>query len=176
MRGGARFELIFGPRGALLEQVLLLEAAVAGEPAGDEAGSVFLAVTDDTGRVVGAARLLPRGPTWELASLAVRSSSRRTVSAALCHGVFQTLKVNRVRNLVVSRDERAREQLEGVGLLLGGGGARPVAELLDMQRRINPEGYRLVTLGDGLDDVRLPHPAELLTALADADRELAPVG
>jgi len=170
MRGGATYQLIFGPHGDLLEQAETLEAAVAGEPA--EGDSVFLAVTDDTGRVVGAARLLPRASTWELASLAVRSSRQRTVSAALCHGVVQALRVNRVRNLVVSGDERAREQLEGVGLLPVGGS---VADMLDRQRRINPEGFRLVTQGDGLDDVQLPYAAELLT-LAGAERELAPTG
>jgi hypothetical protein len=175
LRGGATFELICGPRGDVLEQAELLEGAVAGEPAADDDASVVLAVTDNTGRVVGVARVLPCGSLWELASLTVRSSAQRTVSAALCHGVVQTLRVNRVRHLA-SADERAREQLEGVGLLLGRGGGRSVSEMIDGQRRINPEGYRLVTLGDGLDDVRLPHPAELLSPLAPVERELAPTG
>src|SRR4051812_8177398 len=143
MRGGPSFELIFGPHGTLLERTSQLEIAVAGEPAGDDSGSVFLTVTDDTGRVVGAARLIA-GPIWQLASFVVRSSCDRIVSAALCHGVMQVLRVNRVRGFAISVDERAREQLEGVGLLAGSDSLVSVAGLLDRQRRVNPEGYRLV--------------------------------
>jgi hypothetical protein len=136
---------------------------------GDTPGTVSFTVSDHTGRVVGAARLTA-GSTWQLTALHARS---RMVFAALCHGVLQTLRVNGVRSLAVSVDTAARERLADIGLIPTG---ESVAELLDRQRRLNPEGYRLVTLGDGLDDVRLPHPAELLTALAGAARELAPVG
>jgi hypothetical protein len=130
---------------------------------GSEPGSVLLAVTDDTGRVVGAAGLVA-GETWRLASFAVHVRDA-TVAAALCHGIVQTLRVNRVRSFTATVDAQARELLASFGLFPAAGS---VAGLLDLQRRTNPEGFRLVTQGYGLDDVELPYPAELLTAPATA--------
>lgn len=135
-------------------------------------GTLLFAVTDDAGRVVGAAKLVP-GPVWELESLAASTPARHTVAAALCHGIVSALRVNRARELAVTADASARQLLAATGLAPCGGS---VAGLLDRQRRVNPEGYRLVTQGDGLDDVRLPYAGELLTAPADAGRELAPTG
>ena len=152
MRGGPTFKLSCGP-------------------CNDDPGSLSFAVTDDAGRVVGAAKLTP-GSVWELESLSVAGPGRYTVAAALCHGIVQTLRVNRARDVVVKVDVPAREALASFGLLPS---TTSVTLLLDRQRRVNPEGYRLVTQGDGLDDVALPHPAELLTALAGG-RELAPTG
>lgn len=126
-----------------------------------EPGAVLLTVTDDAGRAVGEASLLV-GETWQLTSFVMRRSDA-TVAAALCHGIVQTLKVNRVREFTATVDDSAHEFLNAVGLRPT---TRSVAELLDQQRRTNPEGYRLVTQGQGLDDVELPYLAELLTAPA----------
>ena len=124
-----------------------------------EPGSVLLAVTDDTGRVVGEASLTV-GETWQLTSLRAHHRDA-TIAAALCHTIVQTLRLNRVREFTASVDDEAWEYLATIGLLPTTGS---VAGLLDQQRRINPEGYWLVTQGRGLDDVELPYLAELLTA------------
>jgi hypothetical protein len=121
-----------------------------------EPACVLLTVTDDAGRAVGTARLAI-GDTWQLAAL---DAAHPTVAAALCHGVVQTLRVNQVRRFAVTAVD-GPDHLACVGLFPTG---RSVADLLDRQRRTNPEGYRLVTQGQGLDDVALPYPAELLTA------------
>lgn len=124
-----------------------------------EPGSILLTVTDGSGRVVGEARLIV-GQIWQLTGFAVQSRDA-TVAAALCHGAVQALRINRVRDIAIAVDRTARAILAAVGLFAG---ARSVAQLLDGQRRMNPEGYRLVSQGQGLDDVELPYWGELLTA------------
>jgi len=128
-----------------------------------EPGAILLAVTDDTGRVVGEASLLA-GETWTL-SVFKYKPHHATVAAALCHGIVQTLRVNRVREFTATVDDAARDYLATIGLLPT---TCSVAALLDQQRRINPEGYSLVSQGRGLDDVDLPYLAELITAPAAA--------
>jgi hypothetical protein len=125
-----------------------------------EPGSLLLAVSDDTGRVVGTARLIA-GETWQLAHFD-DPSRNATVGAAMWHGIVQALRLNRVRWFATD-DDAAQDFLAGLGLCPTGGS---VAELLDRQRRVNPEGYRLATQGYGLDDVELPYPGELLTGPA----------
>ena len=125
--------------------------------------TVRLVVTDDSGRVVGEA-VLRVGEPWQLTSFVVELPDA-TVAAALCHVIVQTLRLNRARGLAVSVEAPGRGFLTRVGLFPA---ARSVAELLDQQRRANPEGYRLVSQGQGLNDVELPYPAELLTAPLDA--------
>ena len=131
--------------------------------------AICFAVADDTGRVVGTARLEP-GEVWQLTSLAVESSVPGTVGAALCHGVLQTLRTNRARRWTAPVDSRGREVLAEFGLLPL---THSVSELLDRQRRTNPEAFRLVTNGDGLGDVVLPYPAELVID-PDVARGLVP--
>lgn len=121
--------------------------------------SILLAVTDDTGRVVGEARLII-GRTWQLTEFAAESRDAR-IAAALCHVIVQALRINRVREIAITVDKAAWQFLAAIGLFPS---ARSVGELLDRQRRINPEGYRLVTQGQGLDDIELPYWGELLTA------------
>lgn len=133
--------------------------------------AVCLAVADDTGRVVGTARLEP-GDVWQLTSLAVASPADGSVGAALCHGVVQTLRINRARHWAAPLDQDGRELLAGFGLLPV---TSSVSGLLDRQRRMNPEGFQLVTQGYGLGDVELPYPAELLTD-PDVGRRLVPAG
>jgi hypothetical protein len=127
-----------------------------------EPGALLLAVTDDTGRVVGTASLVS-GETWQLTAFDDRAR-KATVAGALWHGIVQALRINRARWLDVA-DERGQAYLDAIGLCATGGS---VAGLLAGQRRANPEGYRLVTQGYGLDDVDLPYPGELLTAPAVA--------
>jgi hypothetical protein len=126
-----------------------------------EPGSVLLAVTDDAGRIVGEAGLKV-GQTWQLTSFAFQPR-HSMAAAALCHTVVQALRLNRVRDFTATVDRPGREFLAMLGLLAT---TSSVADILDRQRRINPEGYRLVTQGQGLDDVEFPYPAELLTAPA----------
>ena len=128
-----------------------------------EPGSLLLTVTDDAGRVVGEASLT-LGQTWHLRSFHYPVLDA-TVGAALCHGIVQALRVNLVRHFTAHVDRLAREYMASVGLALT---TVSVAALLDRQRRISPEGYRLVTQGHGLDEVELPYPGELLTAPFEA--------
>lgn len=139
MRSGARYQLMVD--------------------AHSHAGSVQFTVTDDAGRAVGEARLIA-AETWQLTSFEVRTRNA-TVAAALCHGIVQTLRVNRAHGFIATVDEPGREFMTAAGLLPAAGS---VAAMLDRQRRVNPEGYSLVTQGFGLGDVELPYPGELLTA------------
>jgi hypothetical protein len=120
-------------------------------------GTVLLAVTDDAGRAVGTASMVT-GATWRLASL---EASDITVAAALCHGIVQSIRVNRIRHVDVAGDVGARTWLATFGLTPS---TTSVAAMLDEQRRTNPEGYQLVTKGYGLDEVEVPYHGELLTA------------
>lgn len=124
-----------------------------------ERGSILLAVSDDAGRAVGAACLVV-SETWQLTRFDIQSRDAR-VAASLCHVIVQTLRLNRVRNIAMTLDKPAREFLAAIGLFPT---TSSVAELLDQQRRFNPEGFRLVSQGQGLGDVELPYPGELLTA------------
>jgi hypothetical protein len=131
--------------------------------------AVCFSVADGTGRVVGTARLEP-GAVWKLTSLAIEPSAPGVVGAALCHGVMQTLRTNRARQWTAPADRQGREVLASFGLLPQ---TRSVSELLDRQRRTNPEGFRMVTEGDGLDEVALPYSAELLIDPAAAREVVA---
>jgi hypothetical protein len=118
----------------------------------------------------------------------VRPGSDAQTVGALCHGVLQALRANRVRAVVGTFDAPVRHLLSGIGLfftpLAADDGNRVwarVSELLDVQRKVNPEGYRLVTCGVGLVDVLLPEWAELIVSVprrvalaAAAVQELAP--
>jgi hypothetical protein len=137
-----------------------------------ESGSVLFAVTDGAGRVVGTATLVP-GTRWTLTSLTIEPTGDGIVAAALCHGIVQMLRVNRARAITVTVDDRGRALLASLGLLPV---TDSVADLLDHQRRLNPEGYWLVTQGAGLGNVALPYAGELLIAPADAEPELAAIG
>lgn len=128
-----------------------------------EPGSLLLTVIDDAGRVVGEAGLT-LGAMWQLRSFH-HPARNATVAAALCYGVVQALRVNLVRHFTATVDRPAREYLASVGLAPT---TVSVPALLDRQRRISPEGYRLVTQGHGLDGVELPYPGELLTLPAEA--------
>lgn len=118
-------------------------------------------------------RLLTRidaARTWDIASCSVRHGSDPLVPAALCHGLVRALRTNEVRFVLATLAERQRRTLSSIGLLpipVAHGRGRThvwgqVGSLLDVQRIVNGEGYRLVTCGHGFDAVSFPAADELL--------------
>lgn len=122
---------------------------------------------------------LDLGSTWDVATLAVGSGlgrDRLTVTAALYHGLTVAARRNRVSSLLMTVDERVRGILQTYfGLYTtalpgatpqpfeGSPASTPVyghcAAMLDTQRRRNPDAYRLLTLGIGLDGIAIPADA-----------------
>lgn len=117
--------------------------------------------------------------TWDVGTLAAApglGAHRFAVTAALYHGLTLAASRNRVRSLLMTVDERVRGILQAFGLFTSAlPGAKPApfegspastpvyghcAQMLDTQRRTNPEAYRLVTQGVGLDGVRIPPAAQ----------------
>lgn len=112
--------------------------------------------------------------TWDIATLSVRDTRAHGVShvAALYHGIALATRVNGVTATVAVLDIRVRRLLGSVGLhyrtlpgtrvrpYLGSPASVPVyaelADLLDNQRRVDPESYRLFVHGSGLDGVSVP--------------------
>jgi hypothetical protein len=113
--------------------------------------------------------------TWDVATIAVRRDaglSRLFAAAALYHGIALAARANRIQTIVMIMDERARRLLTGTGVLtqplpgthpgpyLGSTESTPLygnmAQMADVQRRINPEGHRLIGQGVGLDGVTVP--------------------
>jgi hypothetical protein len=148
-------------------------------------GPAGLKSLDDAGRPpwqvdgVRAARAAGIDParTWDIATIGVRpdrGAPNLLTAAALYHGIVVATRVNRIRSVVMIMDERARRLLSAVGVrtnalpgtrvapYLGSPASTPLylhlAEMLDHQRRANPEGYRLVGQGLGLDGVTVPEP------------------
>jgi hypothetical protein len=126
--------------------------------------------------------------TWDVGTLATAPGLGRhrfAVTAALYHGLTVAAGRNRVRSLLMTVDERVRGILQTFGLFTSAlPGAKPLpfegspastpvyghcAQMLDTQRRVNPEAYRLVTQGVGLEGVRIPPAAEF-----ERSRELVP--
>lgn len=114
--------------------------------------------------------------TWDVATLAAGRGLGRhrfMVTAALYHGLTLAARRNRVSSLLMTVDERVRSILQNyLGLYTSAlPGARPMpfegspastpvfghcAQMLDAQRRVNPDAYRLVTRGIGLDEIAIP--------------------
>ena len=118
--------------------------------------------------------------TWDVATIAIRKGAARggLLSAALYRGLLLATRANAARWLVMIMDVRARRVLHTAGLqtrvlpgasiapYLGSGASVPlwteVAPMVDLQRRLNPDAYRLITLGIGMDGVAVPDPSEFL--------------
>ncbi|WP_380168953.1 hypothetical protein [Jannaschia sp. R86511] len=118
--------------------------------------------------------------TWDIATLSARSQRADGVShvAALYHGIAQATRANDVTGTVAILDIRVRRLLDSVGLhyrtlpgtrvrpYLGSAASVPVyaemAVMLDNQRRIDPDSYRLFVHGSGLDGVSVPGPEAFL--------------
>lgn len=116
--------------------------------------------------------------TWDVGTLAVRRGGGRggLIAAALYHGVFRTLRANGAGWLVMIMDHRARRLLDISGIrtaVLPGTGPGPylgsevsvplwmeLASAMDWQRTVNPEAYRLIIQGVGLDGIQVPGPAD----------------
>jgi hypothetical protein len=132
--------------------------------------------------------------TWDVATLAVprASSNRPAIVAALYHGLVRVAEHNDVRSLVMNLDIRVRSVLAMMGLLADPiPGVRPMPfcgsqasqptyahrdQMLDTQRRVNPEAYRLITEGSGLDDVQVPPGAEFVVGWRSRPSELVASG
>lgn len=113
--------------------------------------------------------------TWDVGSVCVRKDAKRygvLHAAALYHGLLKASAANDVRGFVSLIDERVRRLLGMFGLMVhaipgtttsaygGSKATTPVwadmARFVGDQRRNAPDSYRLVTLGVGLDGVRVP--------------------
>jgi len=113
--------------------------------------------------------------TWDVATLGVTKGIGRyrfAVTAALYHGLSVAARRNDVRSLLMTVDDRVRSILQVAGLFTtalpgaksapfcGSPASTPVyghcADMFDTQRRVNPDGYRLIVQGVGLDEVSIP--------------------
>jgi hypothetical protein len=168
--------------------------------------SVFVAVSDDAGHVVGACRLITPGSAglktlndvsrqpwgidglrsataagvdpenaWDVATLGVRRDyrgSKMMVAISLYHAIVVATRVNEVGSITAILDDQIRRILTGAdyimpslpgtrtGEYLGSPASTPVyghcAGMVDAQRRMNPDAYRLMSLGIGLDGISIP--------------------
>lgn len=157
----------------------------------EAARSPWFLDADRSARAVG----LDLRTTWDVATLAVGNGlgrDRLVVTAALYHGLTVAARRNRVSSLLMTVDERVRGILQTYfGLYTtalpgatpqpfeGSPASTPVyghcAAMLATQRRQNPEAYRLLTLGIGLDGITVPsdeHFDLLERALATTTREV----
>lgn len=129
----------------------------------------------DSARVARLAGIDP-SRTWDIATLGVRREFRgrsTMVSLALYHGILKAGRVNGVDTATAMLDADVRRVLNQVDYLmptlpgavtasyLGSEQTTPVyahaSKVLDAQRRRNPDAYRLMSLGIGLDGVHVPH-------------------
>lgn len=127
-----------------------------------------------------AARIDP-ARTWDVATIGVRADAGAGLlfaAAALYHGIALAARVNRIQTIVMIMDERARRLLNATGVItqhlpgtrtapyLGSPASTPLyghlAQMADLQRRVNPEAHRLIGQGAGLDGVTVPEPAAFL--------------
>ncbi|MDD2858262.1 MAG: hypothetical protein PHU75_06235 [Candidatus Nanopelagicales bacterium] len=139
----------------------------------------------DSGRVTRAADIdLDR--VWDIATIGVRKEAgakRFLIAMALFHGIVAASRANNIPSMVALLDERARRLLASLdyslsmlpgaqpGEYLGSPSTAPVfghaSTVLSAQRRANPDAYRLMTMGIGLDGIALPTAAEYLVATPD---------
>jgi len=112
--------------------------------------------------------------TWDVATIAVRRAPDvpTLASAALYHGIVTAARANGVESVVMIMDARARRLLSSSGLhpnvlpgtgegeYLGSDRSIPLwanlNRLFDQQRRTEPDAYRLIYQGIGLDGITLP--------------------
>lgn len=115
--------------------------------------------------------------TWDIATLGVRRGLKAQgllAAAALYHGLILASRVNPFDSIVSVMDDSVRDLLVGIGMIthvlpgarsasyLGSPASTPLyghnAAMLDGQRRLNPDAYRLIAEGIGLDGVDVPEP------------------
>lgn len=115
--------------------------------------------------------------TWDVTTVSARADHRRDVlaAAAVYHGALLAGRANDATGLVAVLDSRVRRMLGAFGLFLrplpgttpapylGSPSSTPVyasfSGMLAEQKRASPDGYRLLTLGIGLDGVSVPPPS-----------------
>ncbi len=125
--------------------------------------------------------------TWDIATMGVRPGLQADgvrMAFALYHGIITAVRVNNAAAIVAIVDERVRHLLASVGIVmqtlpgtepapyLGSPASAPVfarvSSSVVRQRRDFPDAYRLITLGVGLEDVRVP-PRDHFRLPAPAD-------
>jgi hypothetical protein len=112
--------------------------------------------------------------TWDIATISVRRNTGRgsLPAAALYHGIAAATRANDVDAIVMIMDARARRLLSASGLqtqtlpgtaegeYLGSPKSTPLwghlGDMFALQRRTNPDAYRLIYQGIGLDGISLP--------------------
>jgi len=126
--------------------------------------------------------------TWDIATLGVRDNARGSkvqVAMALYHGILRGARANDVRTLVSILDEQARRVLAALDLThltlpgtssapyLGSKSSTPVyfhGSMLDVSRRENPESFRMVVQGKGLEGMVIPDDSAWLLPSATPQR------
>jgi len=117
--------------------------------------------------------------TMDIATIGVRRNLRGTgmiAATALYYAIGALSRHNGLPYIVMIHDEHARALLTSVGCIshvlpgthvgeyLGSQASTPVwmhlPTMFDNQRRINPDGYRLINKGIGLDGLTLPSPED----------------
>ncbi len=112
--------------------------------------------------------------TWDFATIAVRPRSGQggLCAAALYHGVVSAAFANGIDFVVMIMDTQARRLLAGLSLethalpgtapgeYLGSPSSAPLwvnmHRMFGRQRQVNPDAYRLIFQGIGLDGITLP--------------------
>ncbi len=112
--------------------------------------------------------------TWDVASFSRRPglAGGNRLALALSHGLILASRANGVTSVVAILNETVRSYLAMFGLIYiplpgaatlpfdGSPASTPVyasyGQFLDTARRLNPEGYRLVAQGIGLDGITVP--------------------
>jgi hypothetical protein len=137
---------------------------------------------------------------WDVATLGVRKDfrgSRMSVAIALYHAIVQGTRANEVGSITAILDDQIRRILTmsdfimptlpgtRTGEYLGSPSSTPVyghcAGMVDGQRRMNPDAYRLMSLGIGLDGISVPDASafklrpRLVPVAAEVYPELMPV-
>ena len=112
--------------------------------------------------------------TWDVATIAVRRGSGRggLCASALYHGIIAAAYANDIDFIVMIMDSHARQMLTSLGMqaqalpgtktgeYLGSASSTPLwanlKRALEQQRQDNPDVYRLIFQGIGLDGIALP--------------------
>lgn len=112
--------------------------------------------------------------TWDIATIAVRRGSGRQglCAGALYHGIVAATYANDIDFIVMIMDSHARQLVTGLGLqtqtlpgtktgeYMGSASSTPLwgnlKRALEQQRQDNPDAYRLIFQGIGLDGIALP--------------------
>jgi hypothetical protein len=136
---------------------------IADDPWNADAAAVFAATGLDPAR------------TWDVSAVCVRKAARGQTAlfaATIYHGMIKAMQVNRVEGFTAMLDDRVGRILNMLGVVMhplpgidsrpywGSPGSSPsyahFDSLIAWQRKSAPDAYRLVTLGIGLDGIRVP--------------------